>query len=239
MEEFTRVDIFDTKGVEYIFVIFYLIVLIVFWNVIKPPKRVLVRVKEAIKTVTVGILRIPQGLFFNRNHTWTHMDPSGVATVGVDDFIQHVTGELEHIKLSDPGENLQKGKSLAEIGLDGRRLNLRSPISGEVVEVNPMLTDHPELLNEDPYELGWIYRVKPSNWKGETKAYLMAEKATEWSKRELERFRDFLSMEGMKDHLPAESDVVLQDGGEIRSNILADMPEQVWEMFQTEFLDTD
>ena len=59
--------------------------------------------------------------------------------------------------------------------------------------MNSLLTDNPELLNEDPYLKGWMYKVKPTRWIAETNSCYMAEDATNWLGKELERFKDFLS----------------------------------------------
>ena len=80
MEGFSIVDIYDTKGMEYIFVIVYLLLLIVFWRVAKSPQRIYQQIKEVFHTLSAKILRIPQGIYFNRNHTWTHLGESGAAT---------------------------------------------------------------------------------------------------------------------------------------------------------------
>ena len=77
MESFSRVDIFDTKGIEYLFVIGYLLFLIIFWNIANRHERMITQVKKMMNTLSAGILRIPQGLFYNRYHTWTHLEESG------------------------------------------------------------------------------------------------------------------------------------------------------------------
>jgi glycine cleavage system H protein len=236
MEGFSIVDIYDTKGMEYIFVIVYLLLLIVFWKVAKNPQRVYQQIREVFHTLSAKILRIPQGIYFNRNHTWTHLDKSGAAKVGLDDFLQHVVGNVRITNLKNRGESIKKGDLLAAIKQDEKVLKVYSPISGEVLETNSTLLENPDLINTNPYDQGWIYQVKPSNWMKETQSYLLAEKATEWSKKELVRFKDFLSVGAMRKFSSEPSMVLLQDGGEIRENVLSELPDEVWEDFQEEFL---
>ncbi|MCK4919473.1 MAG: hypothetical protein KAS71_00415 [Bacteroidales bacterium] len=236
MEGFSRVDIFDTKGIEYIFVIGYLIFLIIFWNVSNKHEGIIMRIKTAIGNLSAGILKIPQGLFYNKNHTWTHLEKSGEAKVGLDDFLQHITGEVKLTQLKSPGEMINKGDVLTHIGKDGKQLSVFSPISGKIINTNSNLDENPEILNEDPYEKGWIYKIKPSNWKEETNSYLLAEDATNWSIKELDRFKEFLTGDTMRKYSAEPSMVLLQDGGEIRDNLLGDLPNEVWEDFQKEFL---
>jgi glycine cleavage system H protein len=236
MEGFSIVDIYDTKGMEYIFVIAYLLILIVFWKVAKNPQKVFRQIREAVSVLSAKILRIPQGIYFNKNHTWTHLGESGAAKVGLDDFLQHVIGNVRLTNLKNQGESIKKGELLAEVKQGGKVLKVYSPISGEVLEINSTLTENPEIINSDPYDQGWIYQIKPSNWVKETNTYFLADKATEWSKKEFVRFKDFLSRGAMRRFSTEPSMVLLQDGGEIRENVLSELPDEVWEDFQKEFL---
>jgi glycine cleavage system H protein len=237
MEGFSIVDIYDTKGTEYLFVIGYLIILIIFWKVVSNPGKVLREIRDVVSTLSVKILRIPQGIYFNKNHTWAHLGEEGSAKVGLDDFLQHVIGNLQLSGLKDPGNSIRKGDLLAEIEQDGKNLKIYSPISGVVTETNEMVTENPGIINDDPYEKGWLYRIKPSNWIKDTSSCLLAEKATEWSDRELTRFKDFLSLGAMRKFSSEPAMVMLQDGGEIRDNVLSELPDEVWREFQEEFLD--
>ena len=236
MEGFSIVDIYDTKGMEYVFVIVYLLILIVFWKVAQNPQKVYRQIREVVQTLSAKILKIPQGIYFNRNHTWTHLDKSGAAKVGLDDFIQHVVGNVNFTTLKHPGDSIKKGELLTLIKQNEKVLKVYSPISGMVLETNTSLNENPELINSDPYDQGWIYQIKPSNWVKETQTYYLAEKATEWSKKEFVRFKDFLSMGAMRKYSSEPSMVLLQDGGEIRENVLSELPDEVWENFQEEFL---
>ena len=236
MEGFSRIDIFDTKGMEYIFVIGYLVLLIIFWKISTKQVGLKKQIQKVFNNLSASMLRIPQGLFYSKNHTWTHLEESGAARVGVDDLLQHITGEVKFSKLITPGEIISKGDLLTEIHQEGKHLRIFSPISGTILDANSELTESPELLNDDPYKEGWLYQIKPSNWVAETKSYYLAEKATNWSKKELERFKDFLAA-SMKKHSSEPALVILQDGGELRDNTLSHLPHEVWEDFQKDFLD--
>ncbi len=236
MEGFSIVDIYDTKGVEYLFVIGYLLVLIIFWNVAKNPQRIYRQIREAVTTLSAKIFRIPQGIYFNRNHTWTHLGESGEAKVGLDDFLQHVIGSVKLTNLKNPGDAINKGELLTEINQNGKLLKVYSPISGKVLAINSSLHENPGILNTDPYEQGWIYQIKPSNWVKETNSYYLADQATSWINKEFVRFKDFLSGGAMRKFSSEPSMVLLQDGGEIRENVLSELPVEVWEEFQEEFL---
>jgi glycine cleavage system H protein len=187
--------------------------------------------------LTANALRVPQGIFFNKNHTWSHLDSKGVAKVGMDDLLLHLTGELKFSKLRKSGDNISKEELLAEVTHDGKRLRIVSPISGEILAVNPLVTENPEILNEDPYTKGWIYKIRPSHWVAETSSFYLAEEATSWSAKELDRFKDFLAS-SVEKYTPDPSQVILQDGGELIDQPLAKLPEEVWLDFQRSFLGT-
>ncbi|MFH1160181.1 MAG: glycine cleavage system protein H [bacterium] len=236
MEGFSRVDIFDTKGIEYIFVIGYLLILIIFWKISHKQVKITKQIQQAISNLSANILRIPQGLFYSKNHTWAHLEESGAAKVGLDDLLQHITGEVTFSTLKNPGEIIKKGDLLTEIAQEGKLLRIFSPLSGKILNTNSILEESPEILNEDPYEKGWIYKIKPSNWIAETKSYYLAEEATNWSMKELERFKDFLAVSAKK-YSSEPTLIILQDGGELRDNTLAQLPDEVWQDFQKYFLD--
>ncbi|MBC8343215.1 MAG: glycine cleavage system protein H, partial [Bacteroidetes bacterium] len=213
----------------------YLVVLIVFWKL--SGKQVTKQIRKLLGNLSAGILRIPQGLYYNKTHTWTFLEASGNAKVGLDDFLQHITGKVNFSKLKNSGEQIRKGELLTEIDQNGKKLKIFSPLSGEIISVNSLLHDTPEILNEDPYDQGWLYEIKPSSWIAETNSYYLAEEATNWSKKELDRFKDFVMGGPMRKYSSQPSMAVLQDGGELRDHILSDLPNEVWEDFQEEFLD--
>ncbi len=235
MEQFTYHNIFATKGIEYITILTFFAILIPFWLLLNKKVSIKKKLSEALGVLTAGILRIPQGLFYSKNHTWTHLEKSGAAKVGIDDLLLHITGQVAFKDLKNPGEFIYKGELLTRIDQDGKLLDIYSPISGKILNTNNELNENPEMLIEDPYGLGWIYKIKPTAWVDETKSYFLAEEASKWSASELERFKDFLAGAAEK-YSEEPTLMVLQDGGELRNNILSEMPVEIWNDFQESFL---
>lgn len=235
MDGFSYNNIFDTKGIEYLIIIAFLILIIPFWSFINRKKQPAFQTANAFEALTAGILRIPKGLFYSRNHTWAHLDPSGNARVGLDDFLLHITGEVKLNKLRKKGDFICKGELMAEISKNGKILRINSPLSGKVLESNQVLTNLPGSVNKNTYEETWIYKITPSEWVEETNSYFVAAEAIEWSKREISRFRDFMA--GVfKKYSPDNQLLVLQDGGELRDKPLAELPDEVWQEFAKSFL---
>ena len=236
MDGFSYSNIFETKGIEYLIIIVFLIIIIPFWIMINRKATIKSQVINAIGILTEGILRIPRGLLFSKNHTWAHLEKSGVAEVGVDDFLLHVTGDVKFNNLKLPGTFIKKGNVLADIEHNGKILRIYSPISGTVTDTNSLLTEIPGAINEDPYEKGWIYRINPSRWIEETGSYYMANEAMLWTGKELSRFKDFLAG-SVKKYTPEVSMIMLQDGGELCDRPLSGLPDEIWQDFQKSFLD--
>lgn len=234
MEGFTYTNIFETKGVEYIAIIAFFLVLVPFWLFLnRPVKQSLERTKLK-GFLTLDSIKVPMGIFFSKFHTWAHLESSGAAKVGLSHMLVRITGTVRFSNLRTQGEQIQKGDLLASIQKDGKILNVFAPISGEIRETNVLLLENPGLVSEDPYNSGWIYKIVPENWTADTHSYYLADKAKAWIESELNRFRDFLSSAmSERTGLPA---VALQDGGELTEQPLSGLPEEIWQSFQQEFL---
>lgn len=235
MDGFSYNNIFETKGIEYIIIIAFLCLIIPFWIVINRQTGVKKQIRHAIGILSESILRIPKGLFFSKNHTWAYLERSGNAKVGLDDFLLHITGEIKLINMKHKGDFMFKGELMAQIDQEGKTLDITSPISGKIMKANSGIIDNPAIVNEDPYGDGWVYLIQPTDWIEETSAYYLSENAVAWSKRELIRFKDFMS-ETMRKYSPEASMLILQDGGELCDKPLSELPGEVWHDFQKSFL---
>jgi glycine cleavage system H protein len=238
MDGFSYHNIFETKGMEYLIIILFLALLIPFSIILNRKVKIKKQLQHVMGILTSSLLKVPQGVFYSRNHTWAHLAKSGIASVGLDDLLLHITGATRLNYLKNAGESIQKGDPMAVLDHEGKQLVIHAPISGTIVGNNASLLENPDLLHEDPYETGWIYKIKPARWREETGSLYLAETATEWSQKELERFKDFLSVNLAK-YSPEASMITLQDGGELRDHLLTEMPAELWKDFQREFLERD
>jgi len=235
MDGFSYYNMFDTKGIEYLVIIAFLLLLIPFWLALNRQVQLKEQVRKALGVLSAAVLRIPQGIFYSKNHTWAYLEKSGTAKVGLDDLLLHITGEVSIRQLKNPGESINKGDLLAEMDQNGKSLSVFSPISGIILNSNPDLSVNHEWLNEDPYGKGWLYSIKPSNWVAEIPSCYLAGEATDWLKKELERYKDFLAL-NLGKYSPETTMILLQDGGEISENSLSGLPNELWQDFQKEFL---
>lgn len=238
MDGFSYYDIFATKGLEYVIIIVFLLLLIPFWLILNKESGMTKKNQTALGILSARILRIPQGLFYSKNHTWMFIEKAGGAKVGLDDLLLHLTGKVKFTYLKNPGETINKGELLAEIDQNGKLLRIFSPVSGEIMDTNRLLNNSNGMLNEDPYGKGWIYTIKPSNWKEDTNSCYFGEDAINWSAKELERFKDFLART-TTNYTPETAMIVMQDGGELFDHSLSSLPNEIWKDFQKEFLEFD
>ncbi len=175
------------------------------------------------------------GLYYDKSHTWAFMDEDGLVKVGIDDFIQHVTGPLTRIKMKSPGERIRKGKLAVSIIQDGKQLDISAPVSGIIREYNSMLNTNTSIINSSPCTEGWVYKIEPTNWLQEVQFLIMGKTYREWLKTEFLRLKEFL-MDPIRPGV-VEYANVLQDGGELKDSILMEFGPKAWEDFQTNFID--
>jgi glycine cleavage system H protein len=233
MNPYTYHNIFETKGIEYLVVIGFLLLIIPFWSWLNKPVKMKSEAGQLLGSLTPQVLRVPKGLLYSLNHTWAHLSKAGLATVGMDDLLLHLTGGVEVQFLKDQHEKVGRGEPVAELRQDGKRMLVTSPISGTLVQNHNSLSEEPQSLLEDPYR-AWLLKIEPDRWQQETADLLMGEEAVRWNSEELERFRDFMAeTSGLSG---ADSQVVYQAGGEIIDHPLSGFDQKVWDRFQEIFL---
>lgn len=235
MEGFSYYNIFETKGIEYIAVIAFLLLLIPFWLVLTRPEKIRLKIRKALGFLSPGILRIPQGVYHSNNHTWAYLRKYGTARIGLDDLLLHITGDVKVSHIKKSGEMVNKGELIARIDQDGKSLEIFSPISGMILRPNALLDSSQEVLSEDPYGNGWICEMTPSDWKADVASLYLAGEASDYMHSELNRYKDFLAVK-LSGYSGEPAVTVLQDGGEIADNSLAGLPAELWQDFQKEFL---
>jgi glycine cleavage system H lipoate-binding protein/ABC-type phosphate transport system substrate-binding protein len=180
---------------------------------------------------------VPKGLYFDKTHTWAFMEKDGSVKIGIDDFLQHITGPLSRIGMKPAGVKIKKGDPLLTIIQKGKHLIIYSPVSGIITEYNKTLITDSSALNAAPYADGWVYTIEPTNWLREIQFLSMAENYKTWLKEEFLRLKDFFASAIMA-NTPEYAHIALQDGGALKDSILADLGPEVWEDFQTKFIDT-
>ena len=117
---------------------------------------------------------IPNTLKYASSHEWARDDGNGIYTVGITEHAQGLLGDMVFVELPDVGDSVTQGDDCAVAESVKAASDIYAPLSGEIVEVNDALADAPELVNSNPYEDGWMFKIKVSD-TAELSALLDAE----------------------------------------------------------------
>ena len=107
-------------------------------------------------------MNIPENLKYTKDHEWVLID-GDVATIGITDFAQGELGDIVFVEIETEGETIDKEEVFGTIEAVKTVSDLYMPVTGEIIEVNADLEDNPELVNQDPYEGGWMIKIKMSD----------------------------------------------------------------------------
>ena len=106
---------------------------------------------------------IPGDLKFLSSHEWARVESDGTITIGISDHAQDLLGDIVFVELPEVGQSVDAESDAAIVESVKAASDIYSPLSGEVIEVNVLLEDQPEIINSSPYEDGWIYKLTPAD----------------------------------------------------------------------------
>ena len=101
----------------------------------------------------------PKNLKYTKDHEWVKIE-GDIATIGITEFAQKELGDIVFVEVETLGESLEEGDVFGTVEAVKTVSDLFMPLSGEVLEVNEALEASPELVNDDPYEAGWMIKIK-------------------------------------------------------------------------------
>ncbi|WP_369310473.1 glycine cleavage system protein GcvH [Providencia rettgeri] len=105
----------------------------------------------------------PKELMYTREHEWLRDEGNGEYTVGITEHAQETLGDMVFVDLPEVGSVVSAGDDVAVVESVKAASDIYAPLSGEIVAINSELSDSPELVNEQPYQEGWIFRIKASD----------------------------------------------------------------------------
>ena len=105
----------------------------------------------------------PSNLIFLDSHEWARVESDGTITIGISDYAQDLLGDIVFVELPEVGQSVEAESDAAIVESVKAASDIYSPLSGEVIEVNALLEDQPEIINSSPYEDGWIYKLTPAD----------------------------------------------------------------------------
>lgn len=153
---------FPAKMTEYLLSLTYLVLFMGFWRFLNPKQAE----KQIAATVPAGKrpepidFEIPIGVWLHPGHSWARLSDD-LATIGIDDFGRRLVGDIDRVELPRVGQQLRQGEPAWRFQVDGRTVEMLSPVDGVVIEANDRVARDPTTL-ADPYGDGWIARVRPT-----------------------------------------------------------------------------
>ena len=106
---------------------------------------------------------LPVELKYAASHEWVRLEGDGTAVIGITDHAQAALGDVVYVELPEEGEDIDAGSEIAVVESVKAASDIYSPVTGAVIEINPVLEEQPEAINQSPYVDGWLFRVKLSN----------------------------------------------------------------------------
>lgn len=178
---------------------------------------------------TDGIQFSPQ-LYFHPFHSWLKPLDAQTAKVGLDDFARRLSGHADRLLLPEPGTVVEAGLPCIGIGNGGRITRIVTPVAGEITEINPALKDKPELIFDDPYGEGWVFKIKDWRLQDQKKSLLTGQLIADWMRGAVQRMRYGIN------GIPA---IFAQDGGMLCEDICAELDRFEWSKLVKENLGTE
>lgn len=128
---------------------------------------------------------------YTKTHEWVESEEEGIAVIGISSRALHIYGEIVFVELPEVGEELEQDDPIGGIeSIEGETVVIHSPITGEIIEVNGVLENSPDLINRSPEGDGWILKARMQSPK-EIAALMTAEEYEEYEEEVMEEEEDF------------------------------------------------
>ncbi len=120
---------------------------------------VMIHLRLNLEDVFMSVL--PKHLKYVDTHEWVYIDSDGVAIIGVTDFAQEALGELMSVTFPEVGIDVSVGEEVMSLESVKAASDIFTPLSGEIIAVNEDLEESPEMVNDEPYDGGWLFKIQP------------------------------------------------------------------------------
>jgi len=169
---------------------------------------------------------LAEDFYYHEGHTWARPEYGGCIRVGLDDFAQKLVGSISNVRLPKIGQEVKQGDISFNIRKNGQSTSALSPIDGIIVKTNDRILDNCNLINESPFENGWLYIIEPVKLKKNLKGLFYGKEAV-----------DFLSQEKDKLFSIINDDLdIAADGGLPVEDISGILGEENWDKLMKTFL---
>jgi len=171
---------------------------------------------------------LAEDFYYHEGHTWAKPEYGGRVRVGLDDFAQKLIGKSVKIELPNIGQEVKQGDVGFQVRRNGEVAKVLAPIDGIVAHVNDQLSRQPDLVNESPYEEGWLFIIEPTKLRKNLKGLYYGQEA-----------HNYINAESEKLFSMANDDLrVAADGGTAVEDIFQELKGENWAKFIKNFLKT-
>ena len=108
-------------------------------------------------------MSLPTDLRYLESHEWVRLEDDGTVTVGITEFAQEQLGDVVFVETPAVDLQCEAQQAIAVVESVKAASDIYAPIDGTIIDVNPDLADQPELINSNPYDKGWLYKMQPSD----------------------------------------------------------------------------
>jgi glycine cleavage system H lipoate-binding protein len=221
---------YTAKAVEYLIAVGYLLLFVPFWRYLNrgahAPQRVAARAPSR-PPQSGDWFELPSRLFFHPGHAWARVDGPDTVTVGIDDFARKLLGPLAALGLPGPGQTVTQGERAWSLVVDSTPIDMLSPIDGTVVAVNDAAQASPDLVSQDPYDRGWLLKVRSPRLAANLKHLISGSLIWAW----MDDFTCALRLQAGLDTAPA-----CQDGGAPVDGLARALDRDGWDRIARQFL---
>ncbi|MDF1561926.1 MAG: hypothetical protein P1V51_02710 [Deltaproteobacteria bacterium] len=234
MDAFHYIDMFATKGVEYLLVIAFLAAIVPFWIWLQRssseerPRRLVLETGAGLALMQRPFA--PADVLIDAGHTWVRPARApGLLAVGIDNLVTEVLGDLDAIEVPPAGTPLKVGDPLFTLRLGERAWVLPAPVDGVVAKIDDDAIARPRSIIADPYGGEWL-TLEPGESTPEPGRLREGERANAWLDDEFDRLIDLLTSH------PAQATPYFADGAYPAVGVLARTDDALWQAFQDHFL---
>jgi glycine cleavage system H lipoate-binding protein len=173
-------DLFATKGLEYVLVIGYLLLLVACRRMVGPRRSRAHLPEQAPSALDARSFQLREGLYYHQGHSWAASNGNGLMRIGIDDFAQQLLGPVNGVILPRIGSEVGEGEPAWKMRMGRRSVPMLSPVEGEVVGWNNQVLRSPDLVNNEPYDGGWLLEIKVRNPAAAVRNLLSGNLAHAW-----------------------------------------------------------
>ena len=182
------------------------------------------------EAIYVGGFRMQREMAFHPGHGWALIESPLRARVGIDDFAAKLVGKIDDIELPKVGDRVVQGQTAWVLHHKGREAPMLSPVSGEVVAINPRIEQDKGIIQSDPFSEGWLFSVHSQDLRVDFNNLLRGDLPRKW----LELISAHLRV-----RLHGGLTLSLPDGGVAMEGLCSDIDEERWKEVIQEFLLTE